>query len=99
MSPADDLTLGEIGRRLTRLEDTLTILGSKIDGLSFVRQDVWAAEKSGIEHEISGVASVVRTKADQKELDSLRTNLAWTVRTLIVSGLGLVTAVIVQAIR
>lgn len=99
MSAADDLTLGEISRRLTRLEDTLTLLGAKIDGLSFVRQDVWMAEKSGLEHEISGVAAVVRSKADQKELDSIRTNLAWTVRTLIVSGLGLATAVIVQAIR
>lgn len=45
---SEELTIGEVGRTLDRLETSMVELGHKIDNLSFVRRDVWLAEKAAI---------------------------------------------------
>ncbi|HVM07184.1 MAG TPA: hypothetical protein VM345_01875 [Acidimicrobiales bacterium] len=73
---------GEIARTLARLEKAIAALDAKVEGLSFVRQDVWAVEREAIHERIEVVRQVAEADTDEvrKDLAATQDNLRWLAR-------------------
>lgn len=57
----DDVTLGEVGRRLSRVENGQADILRKIDGLKFVTIEVFQAEKDRVDTHIEALEHAVES--------------------------------------
>lgn len=89
----DELTPGEIGRWLKRLDDGQNELKALIQGLAFVRQDVWAVEKMALEDDIKAGDQALR-----RDLDRTQDNLRWLARSVIAVLLTVVITAILAGV-
>ena len=68
------VTLGELARAIAELKVEMAEMRADLSRLPFVRQDVWSAERRGIEGRIEGV---------RDDLGKTQENLRWLVRAIV----------------
>lgn len=93
MAADDQIGPGEILRWLERLDKGQEGLSKKIDGLSFVRYDVWEQGNASMRERIDTVEAVVKAEVDEvrKDLGGTQSNLRWLGR--LVAGIVIATLV------
>jgi hypothetical protein len=101
MAPEPDVTIGEIGRRLDRLESTVhngfEALGKRIEGLPFLPVAVYMADKATVLEQRKGLEAEI--KVERERLDHIEASIQWLARALAGAVVTGVVAAVFAAVR